>query len=112
MRLYRSKKQHRGLLVSALIFIAVILLFQYGFKNISGTNSAEDLNVTQEAIRKAVVSCYAIEGVYPPSVSYLEQHYGVVINHNRYSVSYELAGSNIMPSIDVREKGQDQGVAQ
>lgn len=108
LKLYKRKFAYRGPVVAVLIFLAVIGLFRYGFGSISGANSEEDRNVTQAAVQKAVVNCYAIEGVYPPNVKYLEDHYGVVINHSKYVVSYELAGSNIMPSVAVQEKGGGQ----
>lgn len=64
--------------------------------------------MTRAAVQKAIVSCYAMEGAYPPDVKYLEDHYGVVINHRKYVVSYELAGSNVMPSFEVLEKGKGE----
>jgi hypothetical protein len=108
LRLYKKKSAYRGPVAAVLIFLAVIGLFRYGFGSISGANGEEDRNMTQAAIQKAVVNCYAIEGVYPPDVKYLEDHYGVVVNHSKYVVSYELAGSNIMPSVEVQEKGGGQ----
>lgn len=108
MKLYKTKFAHRGLIVTVLIFFVIICLFWYGFGSASSTNGAEDMEVTRAAINKAVVSCYAIEGVYPPDIKYLEDHYGVVINHSKYIVSYELAGSNVMPSVEVQKNGSGQ----
>ncbi len=108
MKLYKTRFSNRGPVIAVLIFIAVIVLFRYGFNSVSGKNSTENLNVTQTAIHKAIVNCYAIEGVYPPDIKYLEDHYGVTINHSKYIVSYELAGSNVMPSVEVQEKGGGQ----
>ena len=44
---------------------------------------------------------YAIEGRYPPSVEYLEEHYGIQIDRERYNVFYSGFASNIMPDITV-----------
>ena len=38
---------------------------------------------------------------YPPSVEYLEEHYGIQIDRERYNVFYSGFASNIMPDITV-----------
>ena len=48
---------------------------------------------------------YAAEGVYPPDLAYLEEHYGVQIDEERFTVSYVVFGSNLMPDITVLEQG-------
>ena len=49
------------------------------------------------------MACYAAEGVYPPNAAYLEEHYGVQIDHTLYTVKYEVIASNLMPDITVLE---------
>lgn len=36
------------------------------------------------AVLDAAVQCYALEGAYPQSLSYLEENYGVQVNHSRF----------------------------
>ena len=43
----------------------------------------------------------SIEGRYPPSVQYLQEHYGVQIDEDRYYVFYDGFASNLMPDITV-----------
>ena len=50
---------------------------------------------------RACIQCYAIEGRYPPSVEYLEENYGIQIDHDKYNVFYDGFASNIMPEITV-----------
>jgi hypothetical protein len=50
------------------------------------------------------VACYAAEGVYPPDLDYLKEHYGLQINEERYTVFYEIFAENLMPAITVLEK--------
>ena len=107
MKLYKKKFAYRELVLAILIFCCVLGLFWYGFNNAARANNAEKLQLTRAAIQKSIVSCYAVEGAYPPDVKYLEDHYGIVIDHNQYIVKYELAGSNVMPSVEVLEKGSD-----
>lgn len=62
---------------------------------------SESLKQLDESIRKATMTCYATEGVYPPSIQYLKDNYGIQIDEDRYSVFYEIEGANLMPDITV-----------
>ena len=85
-----------GFLVSILLFFLVI-----GASTFSGKARSEGEVTLRNAIARATVQCYAIEGRYPPSVEYLEEHYGIQIDRKRYHVFYEGFASNIMPDITV-----------
>ena len=58
----------------------------------------------------AAVQCYALEGAYPQSLSYLEENYGVQVNHSRFIVSYEAYASNQLPAVAVLEKADGMTV--
>lgn len=60
----------------------------------------------RDAVQRAAMECYAVEGVFPGSVEYLENHYGLVINHDVYIVSYEVFASNVMPDVRVLVRGE------
>ncbi len=107
MYLYKRSFLFKNFCFTVVIFLAALCVFWYGFSHISQANDTQNLQTMRAAIRKSIVSCYAIEGVYPPDVRYLENHYGIVINHSRYIVRYDFAGANIMPSVEVLEKGAD-----
>lgn len=70
----------------------------------------EDSIHAQQQVKQAVIDCatqcYAIEGAYPNDVTYLEENYGLQINRNRFIVSYETLGSNVVPSIEVLVRGE------
>lgn len=97
----KEKNKGRGYILSVLIFAAVLLLFFASVKTMARRTEEDRLNALTSAIRRASVQCYAIENRYPPSVEYLEEHYGIVIDHNRYHVFYDGWASNIMPDITV-----------
>lgn len=80
------------LLISYLYFSAV---------NVQKSKESENLNILSDAIRRSAVQCYAIEGFYPPNIEFLENNYGLVVDHDKYVVSYNVFASNIMPDIDV-----------
>ncbi len=69
----------------------------------------EDLALRRsESIRQAVLAaalqCYVVEGVYPGALSYLEEGYGLMINHERYIVSYACYAANRPPEVMVLER--------
>lgn len=99
-----KKKRERGSLGYILSFAALLLgllFFLACTRSIAGKAGEERLNALAEAVRRASVQCYAIEGRYPPSVEYLEEHYGVSIDRSRYHVFYDGWASNIMPEITI-----------
>lgn len=87
--------------MSAAVFGAVIGLFLNGVLSMSGRMDEEGAQTLRNAIARASVQCYAIEGRYPPSIPYLEENYGIKIDHKRFYVFYEGFASNIMPDITV-----------
>ena len=60
-----------------------------------------DRVAVREAVITASVQCAAVEGSYPSSLSHLESHYGLVINHDDYIVNYEWLADNVPPSVTV-----------
>ncbi|MGE4548402.1 MAG: hypothetical protein AB7C89_02490 [Intestinibacillus sp.] len=87
-----------GLLVLVLAFV------QTGVRNAGETADEEGLRIAEQSIRRAAVSCYAIEGQYPPSYTYIKEGYGVRVNESLYAVHYEVFASNLMPEITVVER--------
>ena len=61
----------------------------------------QDKTQLENALKNAAVSCYAIEGTYPPSAEYLIENYSVQVDEERFAVKYEFYGSNLMPDITV-----------
>lgn len=49
------------------------------------------------------MACYAAEGIYPPDLDYLKDHYGVQVDEERYTVFYSVFAENLMPDITVLE---------
>ena len=100
----RKRKQTRslfGYLISVLLIGGFLYLLLIGTQGIASKTKTEQLNVLDQAIRRATIQCYAIEGRYPPSVEYLEEHYGLSIDREKYHVFYDGWASNIMPDITV-----------
>ena len=66
-------------------------------------NSAQPQEV-REALLDACIQCYALEGSYPPSLDYLNQHYGAILDKEKYFFYYEVFASNVLPTVEVYEK--------
>ncbi len=92
--------------IAPVAFIAVILAIILWSTNMTGKADAQQAQVQEEAIRKAAVTCYAIEGRYPESLKYVRDNYGVIVNEEDFNINYEVFASNIMPSISVKVKGE------
>lgn len=60
------------------------------------------------AVLRSAMQCYAVEGVYPTDLTYLEEHYGLIVNHNRYIIVYEAFSSNLLPEVSVLAKGAQE----
>ena len=107
MHLYETGKgiRNRDLVITVAVFLALLLLFAAAFMRVTGSESADEERMLERAIRRAAVTCYAVEGRYPESLSYLCDTYGVIINDRQYAVTYDVFGSNLMPDIRVRARG-------
>ena len=101
------REKGRGALKALLTLavLAVILLsFSTALSNLRLGGGEEGRMQLEESIRRAAVTCYAVEGIYPPYLAYLQEHYGIQVNEDHYYVFYEVFGSNMMPDITVLER--------
>ena len=55
-------------------------------------------------VREAAINCYAAEGRYPKTLSYLETAYGLRYDKERFEVYYDAFASNVLPDIDVKAR--------
>ena len=103
------KKQKSGFarrLILALIVFAVLLMSVYLLVNKVGSASDRaETELVRDAVRSAVLTCYAVEGAYPANIDYLKEYYGLAYNEAAYRVIYDAFASNVMPSIIVVELG-------
>lgn len=100
------KRKGLGVLLLPVAVAAVLLLFLTGLSNLDRDRSEEGRKQLEEALRRGAVACYAAEGIYPPDLEYLEEHYGVQVDEERYAVFYEVFASNLMPDITVLERDE------
>lgn len=93
----------RNHLLGAVLFAVIAALLTVGLSNASRQSAEEEKRLAEESVRRAVVSCYIIEGRYPESYAYIRDHYGLRINEDKFFVDYRIFASNIMPDISIWE---------
>ena len=103
MKLYQKNHTLLKNLPAILIFLAVVIILVLALSDVSKTSSDESLTITENSVRRAVITCYAQEGRYPSSIEYLKEKYGLYISDD-FMVSYNMFADNIMPDIIVIRK--------
>lgn len=102
---YRKQKDSRTrMLLSACLFLVVILVFFQGISSISAGTRKRQRESLENAIMRSVTHCYAVEGTYPADLEYLRENYGLTYDENLFFVDYRTIGSNILPDITIIEK--------
>lgn len=94
--------------IGALLMPAAVLLlviwFAGAIANLDSGQSEKGRTQLEDSLRRAAVACYAAEGIYPPDTDYLQEHYGIRVDEEKYAVFYEVFAENLMPDITVLEK--------
>ena len=105
MKAKRTKKSKVFYIITPIIsfVFAMIIIFCFisGFSDVDSANMQQQINQTHSAILKSACLCYSIEGQYPPDINYLEENYGLFLNHDKYLIDYEIIAENISPEIKV-----------
>lgn len=88
-----------GLVV--LVACAIVAGYWLASTNLRVGSLEENSSSVREAVLSSARQCCAIEGTYPSSIEYLEEHYGLSVNHKDYLITYEAFSSNILPEVTV-----------
>ena len=105
------RKKHFIRRREVLIALLMLVIFIGAYAGISGLGNVQDEEQTQfvrDAVRKAALTCYSVEGAYPTDLSYLREQYGLAYDENRYAVTYDAFASNQLPDIFVVEREGDE----
>lgn len=98
-----TKSIDKKIRVRFLYFLAPVLiaLFLFFISSVSDDTLSKQEESLQNAIHRDVLHCYAVEGFYPPSLSYLEEHYGLTYDHEHFLIDYQPIGDNIQPDVTI-----------
>ena len=84
--------------------ICIVMVFFTAMNNLNSNQTDEGKDQLETSIRRACAACYAVEGFYPPSLDYIQEHYGVLVDSKNYNVFYDVFSENLMPDITVIQK--------
>lgn len=104
MRIVRRGANVIKIIALFLILVGILFCMIKAANKMGASQQSESLKQLDNSIRKAVMTCYATEGVYPPSVQYMKDNYGIQIDEDRFTVFYEVQGDNMMPDVTVMER--------
>lgn len=108
-RFSRKKKLHiKTSWITAFVFAIFISILMVSIASIGSRNTDRQEETLANALERDIMHCYALEGFYPPSLSYIEQHYGLVYDKDKYIVDYRPVANNIYPNIAIIKKGNSE----
>ena len=104
--MYVDKKRKRwpGPVLALAVILTVVCVCRYAFPVSGRDMDEESTRAVKAAVERCALQCYVVEGVYPPELSYMEEHYGLQVNHDDYYVTYEVFASNLPPEVAVVSK--------
>lgn len=105
------KKKLQSSLLGILFPVAVVvilLIFLSAVNNLQAGSGEEGKEQLEQALKRCAVTCYATEGIYPPDIDYMKEHYGIQIDEERYVIIYDIFAENLMPDITVLEKADEK----
>ena len=95
----------RGRIFGAVLAaICCVVLLVWGVGRLQEVERREAARVLEKSLRRAAVSCYAIEGRYPQDLDTLLEQGGVTYDETRFTVFYDIFADNILPDITVLER--------
>jgi len=101
--MYHDTKKHplRRALVLLALALAAAAVLTAAVRGSRRQMDDEGAAAIQAAIRSSALQCYVVEGVYPPNLTYLQEHYGLTVNTRDYYVLYDAFASNLPPTVRV-----------
>jgi hypothetical protein len=91
----------RNAALPLLFTIGVLVMIVHGLNETERSSRAEGMRILEESLFRAAVTCYAIEGRFPPSIAHVEKYYGVHVDRSRFVISYDAISPNVMPTITI-----------
>jgi len=88
------------ILITSVMVYLVASMLQFG-RDVSDERTER----MEEILREAAIQCFALEGAFPPTLAYLQENYGIILDRTHFYYFYEVSfGSNNMPDIIVTPK--------
>ncbi len=87
--------------ISVAIFILIAACFIMAVEYSGRSTIEKQQESLEKAIARDIVQCYSIEGQYPPTLEYMEDHYGLTYDKNTFFVDYQPIAANLYPDYTV-----------
>ncbi len=71
-------------LLSLLLTAVVLLLFYAGIDAAMESTVSEQRRTLEDAVYRNIIQCYTTEGTYPEDLAYLEAHYPLMYDRDRF----------------------------
>ncbi len=99
--MFMRKRRRVGAVLLAACMVVLICLLWVAPRLLCARAGEEGVHTLEQALRRAAVQCYALEGRYPATLDELLQKSGVSPDASLYAVYYMPSGSNLMPDVAV-----------
>ena len=103
----KQEKSHMIQFVPILLLLSVILIFALSATQLTADNRAHEREIVSNALERSITQCYALEGSYPPNLSYLCDHYGFTYNKKHFFFFFQYIGSNLRPDVTIIEQSAE-----
>ncbi len=84
--------------------VLILAIFAFSVSSFSRTAAEEQKHNLETALRKGIMQCYALEGRYPESLSYLLENYPIYYDPDAFYIDYQVVGQNLSPAVSVIAK--------
>jgi hypothetical protein len=96
-----AAQRARRIIIGLVAAVVCLFLCVFLFTRMDLDMNRQAVESLRQNVTEACVQCYAIEGTYPVSISYLEQNYGVRYDGSKYAVSLSAGSGNQLPTVQV-----------
>jgi len=91
-------------LIPMIFLVAVLIIFVFAADEVGSKQSEQESEILSKALDRTITQCYALEGSYPVSLTYLTEHYGLTYDSEAYFIDYQYIGSNLRPNVTIIER--------
>jgi hypothetical protein len=100
--MYSDKKRSIVPVVLTVLLIICLICGILALRVFPGSAITEESAAAiREAVERSARQCYVVEGVYPPTLEYLQENYGLQVNTRDFYITYTAFASNLPPTVRV-----------
>ncbi|NBK98846.1 MAG: hypothetical protein EOM50_12645 [Erysipelotrichia bacterium] len=97
-------KRNKMFVFQCLLFVGIVAFIYFAVMTSDESTKKESTRQIEQALEKALMTCYSVEGAYPKTLAQLVENYPVYIDEDKYMIHYIYEGANMKPDILVMRK--------